>query len=391
MCRYLLIVNVSLCWKVGKQVETLDKDCVSQMRFGYIGKTLGRRVFVHYWNAASGKHKDGYWVHADSDMLKPQGWSATVGVNISAPKSVKPSQLSVEELGIVLPEFEIRPLMIFEMVNPIRSNELALGQVVEVLNSPWIFPIGTAQTYGFGRDLPRSTEVSPFSIPLPIPPKSLEGPAKFTRGMFVEVVDSHVTDLVCPARVTKILGPYVVLIRFIGWSSEYDQWKPLDSMDIFPIGWCELVGHPLTPAGDMAEESEDDVDLKEFTPAPEVPSTSSGIVSSDLQKSSKSRRKSIPKKLVVEVTQVPVKNSPRPRKPTGKRKSRVKDSDESEEEEIPVSSGKAKLSQGRRSILITPPKRPVPDGTRRSSRARAAPEFFGENVQRRNSRNTYLE
>ena len=36
-------------------------------------------------------------------------------------------------------------------------------------------------------------------------------------------------------------------IHFDGWDQEYDQWLDAQSPDIYPVGWCELVGYDLQP------------------------------------------------------------------------------------------------------------------------------------------------
>ena len=32
---------------------------------------------------------------------------------------------------------------------------------------------------------------------------------------------------------------------FSGWEDDYDQWMDCESVDIYPVGWAELVGHKL--------------------------------------------------------------------------------------------------------------------------------------------------
>ena len=34
-------------------------------------------------------------------------------------------------------------------------------------------------------------------------------------------------------------------MHFDGWGDEYDQWMDCDTVDIYPVGWAELVGHKL--------------------------------------------------------------------------------------------------------------------------------------------------
>ena len=34
-------------------------------------------------------------------------------------------------------------------------------------------------------------------------------------------------------------------MHFDGWEEDYDQWMDCESVDMYPVGWCELVGHRL--------------------------------------------------------------------------------------------------------------------------------------------------
>ncbi|CAG7821793.1 unnamed protein product [Allacma fusca] len=71
----------------------------------------------------------------------------------------------------------------------------------------------------------------------------------FKKGMWLEAVDSHDSQLVCPAIVVAKMSPYVIKIRFFGWDEKYDQWKSIESEEVFPMGWCQLVNYPLAPPG----------------------------------------------------------------------------------------------------------------------------------------------
>lgn len=56
----------------------------------------------------------------------------------------------------------------------------------------------------------------------------------------------------CVATIHKIAGR-LLRIRFDGWPEGYDQWVDCESPDIYPIGWCEMVGHTLeVPPGSAA-------------------------------------------------------------------------------------------------------------------------------------------
>ena len=75
---------------------------------------------------------DSYWVHEDSEFIKPEGWSLKAGGKINAPAQYSPPSLD-EQLLDIDPGITIEEGMFFEMINPIRLNEIAVGKVTKVL------------------------------------------------------------------------------------------------------------------------------------------------------------------------------------------------------------------------------------------------------------------
>lgn len=74
---------------------------------------------------------------------------------------------------------------------------------------------------------------------------------EFAPGMKIECADLMDPRLVCVATVAKTVGR-LLKVHFDGWEEEYDQWLDAQSPDMYPVGWCILVGHklegpPLTP------------------------------------------------------------------------------------------------------------------------------------------------
>lgn len=65
-------------------------------------------------------------------------------------------------------------------------------------------------------------------------------------GAKIEAVDLMEPRLICVATVKRIVHR-VLRIHFDGWDSEYDQWVDCESPDIYPVGWCELIGYQLQP------------------------------------------------------------------------------------------------------------------------------------------------
>lgn len=66
----------------------------------------------------------------------------------------------------------------------------------------------------------------------------------FKEGMKIECADLMDPRLVCVATIVKIVGR-VLRIHFDGWEDEFDQWLDGDGPDMYPVGWCVMVGHKL--------------------------------------------------------------------------------------------------------------------------------------------------
>lgn len=68
----------------------------------------------------------------------------------------------------------------------------------------------------------------------------------FSPNMKLEAVDLMEPRLVCVATVKRCVGR-LLYIHFDGWEDEFDQWVDHDSPDIYPVGWCEIMGYQLQP------------------------------------------------------------------------------------------------------------------------------------------------
>lgn len=62
--------------------------------------------------------------------------------------------------------------------------------------------------------------------------------------MKLESADLMDPRLICVATISRVVGR-LLKVHFDGWDDEYDQWLDSESPDIYPIGWCVLVGHKL--------------------------------------------------------------------------------------------------------------------------------------------------
>lgn len=85
----------------------------------------------------------------------------------------------------------------------------------------------------------------------PAPVKLFKDPFPYNRngfrpGMKLEGVDPQHPSYFCVLSVAKVLA-YRIRLHFDGYPDNYDFWCNADSMDIFPMGWCEKYGHVLQP------------------------------------------------------------------------------------------------------------------------------------------------
>ncbi|XP_076266492.1 lethal (3) malignant brain tumor isoform X1 [Rhynchophorus ferrugineus] len=99
------------------------------------------------------------------------------------------------------------------------------------------------------------THVNAKAAPL----KLFKDPFPYTRncfkaGMKLEGVDPQHPSYFCVLTVVDAVG-YRIRLHFDGYSDNYDFWANADSMDVFPMGWCEKYGHVLHPPPGYTEEN----------------------------------------------------------------------------------------------------------------------------------------
>lgn len=121
--------------------------------------------------------------------------------------------------------------------------------------SACIFPPGFCQRNNIALTPPKGYDSKTFSwqqyladtksIPASETLFCLEVPNHgFKEGMKIECADLMDPRLVCVATIVKIVGR-VVRVHFDGWEDEFDQWLDSEGPDMYPVGWCVMVGHKL--------------------------------------------------------------------------------------------------------------------------------------------------
>lgn len=66
----------------------------------------------------------------------------------------------------------------------------------------------------------------------------------FKEGMLLEAVDIVHSDVISLALIKRVAGRLLQL-HFIGCDDVSDQWYDCCSPNIFPVGYSDLIGHPL--------------------------------------------------------------------------------------------------------------------------------------------------
>lgn len=292
------LINDSLKtrFKKGMKLEVVDKNRVSAVRVATVEMTVGGRLLVSYDGAEP--EQAGFWTHEKSALVHPVGWAQFVSHELVATydyareslEKVHSKKFSPEDATwdlFDLPSNEPHPSgerfevnMKLEAIDPLNLSSICVATVIKVLRanylmigidgtmcptgsdwfcfhaaSPNIFPAGFCESNGIELSTPNNDKNFDWNDYLSethsraAPPCLFKRPVPehgFKEGMMIEAVDLMQSRLVCVATITRVVGR-LLRIHFNGWDDTYDQWCDCESPDLFPLGWCELVGYPLEP------------------------------------------------------------------------------------------------------------------------------------------------
>ncbi|XP_077195502.1 lethal(3)malignant brain tumor-like protein 2 isoform X2 [Paroedura picta] len=286
--------NMKYAFRQGMRVEVVDKARVSRTRMAVVDTVIGGRLRLLY---EDGDSDDDFWCHMWSPLIHPVGWSRRVGHNVK--KSEKCNDMAnhptfrkiycdavpylFKKVRAVYPEggwFEEG--MKLEAIDPLNLGNICVATIRKVLldgylmigidgtasedGSDWfcyhaslhsIFPAGFCKKNSIVLIPPKGYDAKTFSWASYLEKtKSKAAPTRlfnmdcpnhgFKVGTKLEAVDLMEPRLICVATVKRVI--YRLLrIHFDGWDSEYDQWVDCESPDIYPVGWCELIGYQLQP------------------------------------------------------------------------------------------------------------------------------------------------
>ncbi|GIX93977.1 MBT domain-containing protein 1 [Caerostris darwini] len=281
--------------KKGMKLEVVDKNLISVVRSAEVADVVGGRLHIKY--SENDTEDEGFWCHERSPLIHPVGWAQIIGHALKAsPKyarrSLKKTLYRLFESDdatwdMFLPVFnpvsklKFKKKMKLEAIDPLNLSTICVATVTEVLrnnylmigidgmmaadgadcfcyhaSSPCIFPVGFCESNNIYLTPPRGykgefkwaeylKKTKSEAAPVDLFRKDIPDHG-FNEGMFLEAVDLMEPRLICVAYVTKVVGR-LLKVHFDGWEDEYDQWCDCESPDLFPIGWCEVLGYRLEP------------------------------------------------------------------------------------------------------------------------------------------------
>ncbi|XP_069578285.1 lethal(3)malignant brain tumor-like protein 2 [Brachyistius frenatus] len=297
-----LAESMKASFRVGMRVEVVDPKHVSRTRMAIIDSIVGGRLRLVYADRSDFPENAVYdfWCHMWSPLLHPVGWSSKVGHDIKA------SANSVEASSYVKGNYDStftlfkKPRITYmagsffeegmklEAIDPLNLGNICVATVHKVLfdgylmvgidgaisnnGSDWfcyhasshaILPVDFCKKNNIPLTVPQGYDAQTFSWEKYL--KETEAKAaparlfnadypghRFSPNMKLEAVDLMEPRLVCVATVKRCAGR-LLLIHFDGWEDEFDQWVDHQSPDIYPVGWCDLVGYQLQPPPGLVE------------------------------------------------------------------------------------------------------------------------------------------
>lgn len=277
----------------GLYLEVVDKNRISQVKVAMVHKIIGKRLHVRYYD--SPPEDNGFWCHEDSPLIHPVGWARKVGHTLDAPldylerinEGIWDEDDATDDLFLASQtgSAEIRngfcEGMKLEAIDPLNLSSICVATVMDVLrygyimiridsydvdatgadwfcyhiSSPCIFPAGFCASNNIPLTPPKGYDSALFNWESYLGETNNNAASVhlfnrevpnhgFIEGMKMEAADLMDPRLVCVATIAKVVGR-LLKVHFDGWEDEYDQWLDSESPDIYPVGWCQLVGHKL--------------------------------------------------------------------------------------------------------------------------------------------------
>ncbi|CAL8079714.1 unnamed protein product [Orchesella dallaii] len=262
--------------KVGDRLEVLYKRNVSLLKLAEVRYIIGHRLYITYCGAV---YNQDFWFHEQSDLVHPMGWAKTVGHKIDGGKGYKPAVLPPTALERKYEQVNLEEGMMLEARNPLNPGAIGVGRIMKVLKfgyvmvrlednvitsgkqengwhcyhitSPYVLPCGFCEEHGIPLTPPKDWKeeddfhwesylIATEARVAPLEEKQMINHG-FEVGMKVEAAYLLGPDFILAATISNVAG-HLLKIQFDGFE-EHTQWVDARSVDIYPVGWCELVDY----------------------------------------------------------------------------------------------------------------------------------------------------
>ncbi|XP_058477453.1 lethal(3)malignant brain tumor-like protein 2 [Solea solea] len=279
-------------FRSGMRMEVVDPKHMSRTRVAVIDSYTGGRLHLVFSDQSDATENtvSSLWCHESSPLLHPMGWSSKVGHAIKTPIanatgafkgfSDCSSRIFKKPRVVYMEGGFFEEGMKLEAIDPLNLGNICVATVKKVLldgylmvgidgatsdndqfcyhaSSHAIFPVNFCKKNLIPLTVPKGYAYQMFTWEkYLLETNAKAAPAQlfntdypghgFASNMKLEAADLMEPRLVCVATVKRYVGR-LLLIHYDGWEDEYDQWVDHQSPDIYPVGWCELVGYPLQP------------------------------------------------------------------------------------------------------------------------------------------------
>eukprot|EP00058_Branchiostoma_floridae_P012674 XP_002598162.1 hypothetical protein BRAFLDRAFT_123303 [Branchiostoma floridae] len=220
---YTKVVESRECkFRSGMQLEVVDKCSISSMRVAVVDEVVGGRIRLLYRDSQD--EEDDFWCHMASPLIHPVGWSQLVGHKLTATADYKAASYA-KTISKKLDPMDCPPDLfrkVREKTVDSSHQQFQVGMKLEAIDP---LNLSTVCVATVRKEIPNHG---------------------FKAGMKVEAVDLMEPHLVCVATVVRVVGR-LLRVHFDGWEDTYDQWVDCEAPDLYPVGWCEMMGYPLQP------------------------------------------------------------------------------------------------------------------------------------------------
>uniref|UniRef100_A0A8C6KSJ5 Scm like with four mbt domains 2 n=1 Tax=Nothobranchius furzeri TaxID=105023 RepID=A0A8C6KSJ5_NOTFU len=268
-------------------------------------RNIGGRLLLRHVGLGEEHQTKDIWLFYLDIRLRPLGWAQENSLALEPPTDLRslqtadewqralenarldgqknPLPLEVFKDHVDLPKHSFRMGMKLEMVSPWEPLQIRPVSVTKVYseiyfqltlddltadakprsvvchaNSPGILPVQWCLKNGVALEKPRGYEGQDFDWADYLKQSASEAAPdacfpdtwqsrSFAKDMWLEAVNPQRPAEVCVAQITRVRGR-LLWLRLEGVAKPLSESiVDVESMDIFPVGWCEANAYPLTP------------------------------------------------------------------------------------------------------------------------------------------------